>query len=163
MNIIVVADNKWGIGKNNGLLFRLPADMKFFREKTVGKVVIMGANTFASLPHGALPDRVNIVLDDSGKKYNGAITATDIPQLLRLAAQYSTDDVFVCGGASVYAQLLNKCAYAYVTKAEADGNADAFFPDLDALPNWRQVSCSDPVCDGGITIRFCTYRNTDIA
>lgn len=163
MNIIVVADNKWGIGKNNGLLFNLPKDMKFFREKTLNKVVIMGANTFASLPHGALPNRVNIVLDDSGKQYDGALTAADIPQLLRLIKDYPTDDVFVCGGASVYAQLSDMCAYAYVTKVNSDGNADVFFPDLDALPAWRQVSQSQPIDDGGLTIRFCTYRNTSVA
>ena len=74
MNLIVVVDNKWGIGRNNGLLFRLKKDMKFFRETTTGKVVVMGAKTFASFPNGALPNRVNIVLDDSGAEHVGAIT-----------------------------------------------------------------------------------------
>ena len=68
MNTIVVVDKNWGIGKNNDLLFRLKKDMKFFRETTTGKVVVMGANTFLSFPSGALPNRVNIVLDSSGAK-----------------------------------------------------------------------------------------------
>ena len=61
MNLIVVVDKNWGIGKNNGLLFSLKKDMKFFRETTTGKVVVMGANTFLSFPNGALPNRVNVV------------------------------------------------------------------------------------------------------
>ncbi|MBP3895001.1 MAG: dihydrofolate reductase, partial [Mogibacterium sp.] len=63
MNLIVAADNKWGIGRDGGLLCHLPSDMKYFREKTKGKVVVMGRKTFESLPGGkGLPDRINYVL-----------------------------------------------------------------------------------------------------
>ena len=62
MNLIVVVDEKWGIGKNNGLLFRLKKDMAYFKQTTTGKVLVMGANTYASFPNGALKNRVNVVL-----------------------------------------------------------------------------------------------------
>lgn len=78
MKAIVCVDENWGIGKNNNLLFNLPEDMKRFREETSGKVVIMGYNTFKSLPNGSLKNRVNIVLDPTGTPIEGATVVTSI-------------------------------------------------------------------------------------
>ena len=159
MNAIVVVDEHWGIGKNNGLLFRLNKDMAFFRQTTTGKVIVIGANTYASFPNGALPNRVNIVLDDSGKKRSDAITVTNVDELDSVLARYNSDDVFVCGGASVYSLLLDRCKYAYVTKVAADGNAELFFPNLDKLQAWSLNEASEPVQDGEYQIQFCRYVN----
>ena len=92
MNTIVVVDKNWGIGKNNDLLFRLKKDMKFFRETTTGKVVVMGANTFLSFPSGALPNRVNIVLDSSGAKHDGTISVDSVDKLNALLRNYDSND-----------------------------------------------------------------------
>ena len=119
MKTIVCVDSKWGIGKKNGLLFRLPKDMAFFKQMTTGKVVAMGANTFLSFPKGALPNRVNIVLDDQGRKFEGATTLPTLFALLAKLNEYDTDDVFVIGGASVYKLMLPYCDTAYVTKVDA--------------------------------------------
>ncbi|MCM1289694.1 MAG: dihydrofolate reductase [Corallococcus sp.] len=162
MNLIVVVDEKWGIGKNNGLLFRLPRDMRFFREKTGGKVVVMGANTFRSFPNGALPNRINIVLDASGARHEGAVTVSTVDELETELQKYNSDDVFVCGGASFYQLMLPRCKTAFVTKVGADGGAQLFFPDLDQLPNWQLVFRSEPQNDNGYEITFCTYQNVDI-
>lgn len=162
MNLIVVVDNKWGIGKNNGLLFHLPRDMRFFRETTTGKVVVMGANTFRSFKGGALPNRINIVLDASGQKHDGATTVATVDELMHELSKYDTDNVFVCGGASFYKLMLPKCKTAFVTKVQADGEAELFFPNLDELPEWKLISQSEPEQDNGFTISFCTYRNTAI-
>ncbi|MCH5156858.1 MAG: dihydrofolate reductase [Clostridiales bacterium] len=159
MNAIVVVDEQWGIGKNNGLLFRLKKDMAFFRKTTTGKVIVVGAKTYASFPSGALPDRTNIVLDDSGAKYPDAISVSSVAELDRLLASYPSDDVFVCGGASVYSLLIDRCKYAYVTKVKADGNAQVFFPNLDKLPGWSLVEVSETVQDGEYNIKFCKYVN----
>jgi len=159
MNLIVVVDSKWGIGKNNGLLFRLKKDMKFFRETTIGKAVVMGAKTFDSFKNGALPERVNIVLDDKGRYHAGAVTVTCVEELDKELEKYSDDELFVIGGASVYKLLLDRCSTAYVTKAEADGNAELFFPNLDELPNWKLVSVSEAEDDCGYSVRFCKYVN----
>ena len=69
MNAIVAVDKNWGIGKHNDLLFHLPVDMKFFRQKTLGKVVAMGSNTLRSFPGGKpLKNRINVVLYPEGEK-----------------------------------------------------------------------------------------------
>lgn len=159
MNLIVVVDEKWGIGKNNDLLFRLKKDMAFFRQTTTGKVVVMGANTFRSFPNGALPNRTNVVLDADGNHYDGATTVTSTKDLFKLLAAYPSSDVFVIGGASVYKLLLDECSTAYVTKVQADGDAQLFFPNLDCNDGWVLAERSDDVQDGDFVINFCTYRN----
>lgn len=159
MKAIVVVDNNWGIGKSGGLLFRLKKDMAFFRATTLNKVVVMGAKTYASFPHGALPQRTNIVLDDSGAAYPDAVSVQTVGALKRELARYNSDDVYVIGGASVYSLLLDDCREALVTKVDADGGAELFFPDLDEKPDWQLVNCGEPVEDGGYTLRFCRYVN----
>ena len=162
MNLIVVVDNKWGIGKNNNLLFRLKKDMAFFKQTTTGKVVVVGARTFDSFPHGALPNRVNIVLDDSRREHDGATTVNDVAELDNALLRYDTDDVFVIGGASLYALMLERCKCAYVTKVAADGCAEVFFPNLDEKANWKLIEQSEPLMDGGHEIVFCKYVNMNI-
>lgn len=162
MNLIVVVDNKWGIGRNNGLLFRLKKDMKYFREMTTGKVVVMGANTFASFPNGALPNRVNIVLDDSGAEHAGAITVRSVDDLEKELNGYNSDDVFIIGGASVYRLMLDCCDIAYVTKVQANGHAELFFPNLDEMCDWKIAEQSEPITDGDYVITFCKYVHTRI-
>lgn len=159
MNAIVVVDKNWGIGKNNDLLFHLKKDMAFFRQMTTGKVIVVGANTYASFPNGALPNRVNIVLDDSGKQYRDAITVASVNELNNVLASYDTQDVFVCGGASVYSLLISRCKYAYVTKVAADGKAEVFFPHLDKLQGWKLLETGEPIQDGDYKIQFCKYVN----
>ena len=160
MNLIVVVDNKWGIGKSNDLLFTLKKDMAFFRQITTGKVVVMGANTFKTFPNGALPNRVNIVLDHQGNNHTGATTVTTVDELVALLKNYNDEDVFVIGGATVYKLLLDKCQTAYITKVQADGDAELFFPNLDELPNWQLVEKSADIQDGDYTINFCKYVQT---
>lgn len=157
MKAIVAVDSKWGIGKNNGLLFRLPKDMAFFKQTTTGKVIVMGANTFLSFPCGALPNRTNIVLDDKGRNFEGATVVTSLDALLQTVANYNTDDVFVVGGASVYKLMLPYCSEAYVTKVQADGGAEVFFPNLDEMPDWKLARQSEEVEDNGFMLRFRTY------
>lgn len=159
MNLIVAVDIHWGIGKDNGLLFRLPKDMAFFRQTTTNKVVIMGANTFLSLPKGALPNRTTIVLDSSGRTHSGATTVSTVGQLFQLLSQYDTEDVYVCGGAMIYKLLLPYCSKALVTKVQAHGAAQVFAPNLDQKSNWQLVEQSQPVADGSFYIQFCTYVN----
>lgn len=160
MKAIVVADKLWGIGKNNDLLFKLPLDMKHFRSQTLGKVIVVGKNTYDSFPNGALPRRVNVVLDSSDKQYSDAVKVSSIDEMLQFVSQYPTDDVFVLGGASVYRQLIDKCDTAIVTKVDCDGGAEVFFPDLDSMPDWTVANIDGPYVDNGMTISFYTYCKT---
>ena len=159
MKAIFHADKNWGIGKANDLMFSLPQDMKFFRETTRGKVVVMGLNTLRSFPNGKpLKNRINIVLSptDLGDE---VITVHNLDELFKEVKKYPADDVFVVGGASVYRTLFPYCDEILVTRVAADGGAEVFVPDLDADENYAIVQESEPIEDNGYTIRFCTYRN----
>ncbi len=163
MIAILHADKKWGIGKKNDLMFRLPLDMKFFRETTSGKIVCMGYNTLLSFPGSKpLKNRTNIVLCEDGLSPEGCIAVHSVPELLATVKQYNKDDVFVIGGASVYRTLLPYCEKVYLTKVDADGGAEVFFPDLDKDENFVLISESAPVDDNGYTIRFTTYQNLNV-
>ena len=159
MRAIFCADEKWGIGKDNGLLFSLPKDMKFFRETTKGKVVVMGRKTLESFPGGQpLKGRVNIVLSSQEAK-EGTVGAKSLDALFALLKTYPEDEVFVIGGESVYNALLPYCSEVYVTKVAADGKADTFVPDLDEEEAFVLAAEGEPVEDNGYTLRFCTYKN----
>ena len=163
MRAIVVVDKHWGIGKNNDLLFRLPADMKHFREETEGKVVVMGSNTLLSFPGGKpLKNRTNIVLWPGGEEREGCTVVQSLGELFAEIDKYPAEQVFVVGGAMLYRTLLPYCDGAIVTRADADGGAQVFFEDLDALAGWSCVAESEPVETNGIRIRFCEYRNADV-
>lgn len=162
MKSIVAVDQKWGIGKDNGLLFSIPEDMKYFREKTLGKAVVMGLNTLRSFPGGRpLRGRLaNIVLSDVElPPQEGLTVCRDLPSLLAEIAKYPPDDVFVIGGGTVYRLLCDLCTEAYVTRVNADGGATVFFPDLDRREGWVLASESEPVVSGELELRFCVYRN----
>ena len=163
MRAIVVVDKNWGIGKKNDLLFRLPADMKHFRETTEGKTVVMGSNTLLSFPGGKpLKNRTNIVLWPGGEEREGCTVVHSLQELFAEIKKYPEDDVFVVGWAMLYRTLLPYCSGAIVTKADADGGAEVFFENLDALPGWVCESEGEPTETNGITIRFCVYKNTGV-
>lgn len=164
MKAILHCDKKWGIGKNNELMFRLPADMAFFRSATSGKTVVMGSNTLLSLPGGRpLKNRSNIVLwpggDEKRAEELGYTIVQTLDSLKAAVRALPPDEVFVIGGAMMYRTMLPYCSQALVTKVDADGGADTFFLDLDSEAGWRLAEISEPVCDNGFTIRFCTYVN----
>ena len=159
---ILNCDKKWGIGKKNGLLFNLPKDMAFFRETTRGHVVCMGENTLLSFPgQKPLKNRVNIVLSkDENHNYEGVVNVHDFVEFLRKIKTYSENEtVFIIGGASIYSQTLPYVDEVLLTKVNADGGAEVFFPNLDQKPEFECVEESDPVLDGNIEIRFCRYIN----
>ncbi len=159
MRAIFHADREWGIGKDNALMFSLPKDMKFFRETTKGKVVVMGLNTLLSFPGGKpLKNRVNIVLcpDDVDED---VICVHSPEALFETVKRYPADDVFVIGGASVYRLLIPYCTEVLVTRVDAVGGADTFVPDLDADPAFVLEKESAPVEDNGYVFTFRTYRN----
>lgn len=162
MKSIVAVDKNWGIGKENGLLFSIPEDMRYFREKTRGKVVVMGLNTLRSLPGGKpLRGRLaNIVLSDTDlPETEGLTVCRTADSLLEEIKKYPADDVFVIGGGSIYRLLCDLCTEALVTKVDADGSATVFYPDLDAREGWELVSESGPTESNGFTLRFCVYMN----
>lgn len=164
MNIIVAVDEHFGIGNGSKLLYNLPEDMAFFKEKTTGKVVIMGDVTLNSLPGGRpLKNRTNLVISaDKDFKREGATVFYDLPSLLDFAKQFSTDDFFVIGGAYVYKQMLPYCKYAYITKIKEVREANKFFPNIDEMKNWKLIEQSDAIKSGDVNFHFCKYQNLEI-
>ena len=159
---ILNCDNKYGIGKRNGLLFRQPKDMAFFRATTSGHIVAMGENTLLSFPGSKpLPKRVNIVLSqDPNHNYQGVLNVHSFEDFLQqIAIAKEKDDVFIIGGASIYKQMLPYVDEVYLTKIDADGGAEVFFVNIDEDPNFELVSETVPEEDNGNMIRFCVYRN----
>ena len=159
---ILCVDNKWGIGRKNGLLFSLPKDMKFFRETTFGHVVALGENTLLSFPNAKpLKNRQHIVLSqDVTHNYEGVENVHDFKEFLKLIKDKSLkEDVFIIGGASIYRQTLPYVDKVYLTKVYADGNAELFFPNLDEDSNFELEKESEVMEDNGHSIKFCTYIN----
>ena len=164
MQAILHSDRNWGIGKKNDLMFRLPRDMAFFREATIGKVVVMGSNTLLSFPGGKpLKKRTNIVLWPGGEREraerDGFIMVETLDELFDEIRKYPSDDVFVIGGAMMYRTLLPYCSKVLLTKVDADGGAEVFFENLDEKENWKETERGDEITDNGYPIRFCTYTN----
>lgn len=160
MKAILSADNNWGIGKDGELLVRLSGDMKYFREKTLGKIVVMGRATMDSLPGGKpLPGRTNIVLSRDPSYEAQCQACASKEELIQLCGV--SEDVFVIGGAQIYQALLPYCDTVYVTKIDAALPADRHFPNLDADIEWKLESESDPIEENGIRYRFTEYRRRE--
>lgn len=161
LTAIVAVDQNWAIGFDNELLFRISADLRRFKALTMGHVLLMGRKTFDSLP-GPLPGREHVVVSASVACAQG-VTFCDGPEKgARAAARLAEArgaQVFVIGGASIYAALLNRCGTALVTKIDAAApSADAWFPNLDEQPEWRLAEESPWAEEKGLRYRFCRYE-----
>lgn len=156
---ILHADKEWGIGKGNGMMFSLPKDMKFFRETTMNHVVVMGGNTLRSFPNAKpLKNRVNIVLS-RGQVRDDCVIVRSYEELFKAMKDHEDEEIYVIGGGEVYRELLPYCEEVLVTKVDAVGGAEVFFPNLDENPDFQCVDEGEPVDDNGLTIRFTRYKN----
>ncbi len=162
MKAIAAVDRNWAIGKDNHLLISIPDDMKFFRETTAGGVVIMGRKTLESFPGGRpLKNRINIVITrDPFYTKEGAVVVHNVDEALCEAENYSDREAFVIGGESIYRQMAPLCDTIYITKVDAEYEADAFFPNLDENPAWAVSEDSGSKEYEGLTYRFVTYTRT---
>ncbi len=213
MKAILSADLNWGIGYRGKLLQRVPEDMKYFMKMTMGKVVVMGRETFESLPgKQPLKDRINIVLsknkdygagiggdnaasdngsnngsnntgsyndsnagNNNAKSYNNSnagnkpsgderlMICHSFDELFERLKEYSSEDIFVIGGQSIYTQLLPYCSEAYVTRFEKAFEADRHFPDLDRMENWELVEEGSQIFYNDMGFKFLKYSNKAIS
>ena len=145
MNLIAAVDLNWGIGYNSELLVKIPEDMKYFKEKTLGKVIVMGRNTLESLPNKKpLEQRINIVLTKN-RNYNceGVILCYSLEELFIELKKYNEEDIFIIGGQSIYAQLISYCDKAYITKIYKEYVHNKVLVNLDNYDQWKKVSTSE--------------------
>jgi len=144
------------IGRDGGLPWRLPSDMRRFRELTSGGTVLMGRKTFESLPaaYRPLPGRRNLVLSSSaGYAAEGAEVFPDLGSALRACA----GECFVIGGGAVYREALALADRAYVTEVAGEIGGDALFPEL-APDEWRCVERGAPITEDEHSFSFCVYE-----
>ncbi len=160
MNLIVAVDNNWAIGYQNKLLVSIPADMRFFRDETMGKVVIMGKNTLESFPSGQpLKNRTNIVIAlEKDYKVKDAIVVNSIEEALELTKNYKSEDIYIIGGASIYRQMLPYCDVAHITKIDFAYQADTYFPNLDQMEDWVMVEETEEHTYYDLAYTFCRYE-----
>ena len=161
LTMILAADNEWAIGRDGGLLARLPEDMKFFKETTTGHTVVMGRKTYESFPKRPLPDRENCVISRTLGEIEGAKVFKSVVDFLQYA-QDSEEDVYVIGGGEIYAAFLPYCDEALVTRVYECFGGDTFVADLDAHPDW-EVKETSPVFETGChKIRFMRYERVRV-
>ncbi|MBQ4559937.1 MAG: dihydrofolate reductase [Tyzzerella sp.] len=160
MNLIVAVDKNWAIGKENKLLVSIPQDMKFFRETTMGKVVVMGRKTLESFPGGQpLKKRTNIVITrDKNYSVKDAIVVHSVEEALEELKNYNSEDVYVIGGDSIYRQMLPYCDIAHVTKIDHAYEADTYFPNLDENEEWLVTGVSDEQTYFNLEYEFVRYE-----
>lgn len=139
LNLIVAIAENNAIGRAGDLLCHLPNDLKHFKEITTGATVVMGKNTFFSLPRRPLPNRRNIVLTrDTAFAYENTEVAHSIDELCTMFSE--DENVFIIGGGNVYEQFMNKVEKLYVTHIHHIWeDADTFFPEIDSAI-WQCVS-----------------------
>lgn len=161
MNAIVSVTRDWAIGLEGGLLVHGKADMHRFVELTMGGTVLMGRKTLESFPGGPLKGRRNVVLSrDPLYSPEGVECCHSIEEALAAVAPDDPNAVWLIGGASLYAALIDKCDRAYVTKNDVLLPADAWFPNLDADPAWQVEKVeTGGVTKRGIPFEFVTYRH----
>ncbi len=162
MKAIVAVDRNWGIGKDGDLLVHLSRDLKYFKENTIGGAIVIGRKTLESFPGSRpLPGRTNIVLTrDASYEADGCVicnSPSDVPAECRRLG-LDPEKVFVCGGGSVYDQMIGICDEVLVTKIDSSFEADTFFPDLDSDPEFSLVWESEPVEENGVKFRFTRYE-----
>ncbi|OGG15264.1 hypothetical protein A2773_03665 [Candidatus Gottesmanbacteria bacterium RIFCSPHIGHO2_01_FULL_39_10] len=149
ISIIAAIGKNRELGKNNKLLWHIPEDLKFFKEKTRGHVVIMGRKTYESIGH-PLPNRANIIITKN-TQFNvpGAITAHSLADALQKAQEVEKEEIFIIGGAKIYEQSLSLANKLYLTLIPGKYDADVYFTEYQSLfPN---VLSKKVLQDSGVT------------
>ncbi len=160
MNMIVAADKNWGIGKDGQLLTHLSGDLKYFKERTMGKAVVMGRKTLESLPGGRpLPGRTNIVLTaNPDYKKEDCVIVHNKEELCEKCAEFPADGIMILGGATLYNELMEQCDSLFITKIYEEFEADAFIKNADELPDYKVVWQSEMQEEHGIKYQFFEYK-----
>src|SRR5262245_15985624 len=131
VSIIAAMDRKHGIGFDNRLPWRLSADLKRFRDLTMGHHIIVGRKTFESIGRPLPGRRMIVVTRDRSYKAEECDFAHSIEDAVKLARERGESEVFICGGAEIYAQSIEIADRMYLTFVDADVAADTFFPAVD--------------------------------
>ena len=160
MNIIVTVDENWAIGSREKLLVQIPADQRNLQHLTAGGVMVLGRKTMQAMPQGQpLYGRETIVLSQNpALKIKGATVVESLDKLQKELRNAADREIYVCGGESVYKQLLPDCDTAYVTMVEKAYAADRYFENLDKNPDWIMLEESEEQTYFDLTYYFRKYK-----
>jgi len=138
-SIIAAKSNNNVIGKDNDLVWHMPADLKFFKNKTKGHWVIMGRKTFESMD-GPLPNRTHIIITrQPDYQAEGCYIVNSVEDAFRIAREQQLEQVFILGGAEIYALSMDKADQMYITEIKSTFEGDTFFPEID-MTYWKEVN-----------------------
>lgn len=161
---IVCCDIKWGIGKENKLLAKIPDDMRYFQNTTNEKIVVMGRKTWESLPIKPLPNRINVII--TSQKINNmdqcSFVNYEFAEALIKNKNSQTRDIVIIGGGQIYKAFLKYCDEVYVTKVYKEFDADTWFPDIDKMNMWELYEKSDIKEYDGMQYQFIKYKRRDV-
>lgn len=164
MKAIVAVDKNWAIGCAGRLLTYIPDDLKYFKNMTSSKVVIMGRKTYESLPKGSrpLPNRHNIVITTSSNfEEEGVKVFNNLDKVIEYLKTFNSEDVFIIGGESIYRQFLPYINECYVTKIDYQFQADTYYPNLDNMNDWELFETSDEQTYFDITYTWNIYKRNN--
>jgi dihydrofolate reductase len=142
ISLIVATGKNNVIGKDNKLIWHLPADMKFFKEKTSGHCIITGRKNYESIPEKfrPLPNRTNIVITRQHDYVApGAIVVNSLEEALTKAKKTGDNEIFIIGGAEIFKQCLSVTDRIYLTEIHHEFEGDVYFPELE-MKNWKEIS-----------------------
>jgi len=157
--LIASADRNWGLGKDNKLLIRIPEDLKRFAEFTRGNVIVVGRKTLETFrDKKPLPDRINVVLTrDKDYTCDGAVIVHSIEEMFN-AIEGFDKKVYVCGGETIYRQLLPYCNLALITQIDEEFEADAHLVNLDVKSDWKRTVTGEwQESRAGVRFRYVEY------
>lgn len=155
LSLIAAVGKNNELGKDNALIWHLPGDLQFFKETTMGKTIVMGYNTYLSLPR-RLPGRKYVVMSFKDIDLGEDIKVCLNREELMAELEKIDDEIFIIGGASMYKQFLNECENLYLTEIDATSEADAFFPEFEKTNYVSELIRENE--DDGIKYKHIVYR-----
>ena len=162
VSLIVAMDLERGIGKNNDLMWHLPADMKFFRETTTGHIVVMGRKNYESIPERfrPLPNRENVVLSrNASYEAEGCTVFVSLDECYAAYSQETERTVFIIGGGQIYREALSsgRVTEMYITHVHHAYDADTFFPEVD-MASWKAETLLEHEADEKHAVSFTVKK-----
>jgi len=156
ISLIAIIGRNRELGKNNKLLWDIPRDLAYFKRTTLGQPIIMGSKTFESVGGKPLPGRTNIIVSSKKIEAPGCKLAMSLEEALTIAGHEDPREVFICGGASIYKQMIGRSDRLYLTNVEeVDSEADVFFPDYS---DFRLVENRGAGVHNGLKYEFNIYE-----
>lgn len=155
ISLIVAIDKNRLIGDSNGLPWYIPEDLKYFRDTTIGKTIVMGRKTYQSIGR-LLPHRQNIIVSRQNLNIEGALIVNNFGEYLKNIAD--EQEIFIIGGAEIYREALPYVSKLYITHVDAEYEGDTYFPHEYFEKELRVISKSEITSERGVKLTFAIYQ-----